>query len=462
MNSRTLAICSLLLAWSGAVASDSPGELPDISDYAWGFPVQTVGEHDFYSVTLPLEFNQSVSDPQMRDAGVYDARGNPVPRVIESIGKTATVVEHVEALPVMAINSQKEQSPEGLRLLLDHQGDRTELELNIGGGMPAAPESLPLAYLVDARGLASKIDALELSWAPIDPGFIAQIIVEGSNDLNNWTELGSGAVAFLEQDTARIERRRVSVSGDRHDFLRIRGTNLPSGWALTDVEAIRRNGVDTSRRAFITLDAASRDQADGGFIFELGGAPDVERVGLVLPDANTVVHAEISVWQANSEHWRPVYNGQFYRLGRGDDSLQSDPVTIRQTRAERWKVVLRRGSTMTPPRLELGWRPDTLLFVAQGEGPYTLATGRARDHDEHYPQDRIMGDRALIVLARKNGPPGMATLGPRYPLGGSDLLQVATPIDWQTVALWIALILGVLAVIVMAVRVLRELGRETR
>ncbi|MGB5591548.1 MAG: DUF3999 family protein, partial [Gammaproteobacteria bacterium] len=103
MNSRTLAICSLLLAWSGAVASDSPGELPDISDYAWGFPVQTVGEHDFYSVTLPLEFNQSVSDPQMRDAGVYDARGNPVPRVIESIGKTATVVEHVEALPVMAI-----------------------------------------------------------------------------------------------------------------------------------------------------------------------------------------------------------------------------------------------------------------------------------------------------------------------------------------------------------------------
>ena len=76
--------CSLLLSFAAdAQTSETAAELPALSDYAWGFPIRTSGNASFYSVELPLEVNRSVTDPDLRDAGVYNGDGKPVPRVFE-------------------------------------------------------------------------------------------------------------------------------------------------------------------------------------------------------------------------------------------------------------------------------------------------------------------------------------------------------------------------------------------
>jgi alpha-beta hydrolase superfamily lysophospholipase len=108
-------------------------------------------------------------------------------------------------------------------------------------------------------------------------------------------------------------------------------------------------------------------------------------------------------------------------------------------------------------QLEVGWRPDKLVFLAQGQPPFTLAAGSANDALNQYPQHRIYGDRSLATLVESNGGMVAASLGPRYELGGPDRLVATKPINWRTLMLWFGLVMGVVFVGLMASKTIREL-----
>jgi hypothetical protein len=77
-----------------------------------------------------------------------------------------------------------------------------------------------------------------------------------------------------------------------------------------------------------------------------------------------------------------------------------------------------------------------------------------------FPQHRIYGDRSIATLAEKNGGVVTASLGPRYPLGGPERLVETRQINWRTIVLWIALVMGVLFVGFMASKTIRELKSQ--
>jgi len=55
----------------------------------------------------------------------------------------------------------------------------------------------------------------------------------------------------------------------------------------------------------------------------------------------------------------------------------------------------------------------------------------------------------------------IATLGARRELGGAAALVVPRPFPWRTTALWAALIGGALVVVLMAVRLAREMQNKS-
>lgn len=432
-----------------------PTETPTSDAYAWGFPLELDGDASFYTVELPLLVNRSVADSELRDAGVYNRAGLPVPRVFQVAQDTTSASEQRAALTALALYEQTDDSPDDLRLRLERNGDGTLLELNAAQtGADESTERLD-AYLLDARDLDRWPQAIELAWPEDLAGFIGRITIEGSNNLEDWRTLGAGAVADLRESGTHVLQNRIPLDGGKQAFLRLSWRDLPDGWRLIGSTAIISDDSTSPVRRYTEIDSAGRDDDDGGYLFDLGGAPTIDRVRLDLPQANTIVNARIYYWQDRRQRWVQVAAGPHYRLGRGDASVNNPPARVSRLRARHFKVLIERGNPGGPPRLALGWRPDQLTFLAQGEPPFVLVAGRAEDERAQFPLERLYGDNAILGLAA-DGPTAAARLGERYALGGPTDLRPTRVISWRRWALWAALIVGVLLVLWMAVRVLRD------
>jgi hypothetical protein len=286
---------------------------------------------------------------------------------------------------------------------------------------------------------------------------MGRVMIDGGNDLQNWSPVGSAVVAYLREDSASIEQRRVKLRRGDFDFLRIRWEGLPEAWHLAQVMGVYLDGAADTVRKFVTLESSSVDPDDGGRIFALGGAPVVDQLRVVLPQANTVISAQVSYWSERREQWLHAGRGSYHHIIRNNNAVISDPIKIKKTRTSKFKVLVTRGPTDVTMQLEVGWRPDRLLFLAQGQAPFTLAAGSANDGMQRFPQHRIYGARSLADLAENNGGGVTATLGPRYTLGGPERLVATRQINWRTLLLWFGLVLGVVFVGYMASKTIREL-----
>jgi hypothetical protein len=217
------------------------------------------------------------------------------------------------------------------------------------------------------------------------------------------------------------------------------------------------DGAADAVRNFITLESTGVDPDDGGRIFPLGGAPMVDQIRVVLPVPNTVISARVFYWSERREQWLTAGQGSYHHIIRNNNAVMSDPLIIKKARSSQFKVVITRGPADVAMQLEVGWRPDKLVFLAQGQPPFTLAAGSANDELNQFPQHRIYGDRSLATLAESNGGVVAASLGPLYELGGPARLVATRQINWRTLLLWFGLVMGVVFVGLMASKTIREL-----
>lgn len=452
---RALALGAVLVLAAAGARSAPEETMPSPLDYAWGWPIEQQSTSGFHEFDLPLEVYRSVADPGLRDVGVYDSRGQPAPRLINApreAGAPDQVVETV-LLPLQATPGTRVGD---MRLALERSDGGTSVRIE---SMAAVDTSLPPAlvgYLADLGERTTRLRAVELDWPRESEPFITQLTVEGSEDLDNWFPLGSGTVAGLSQDDARIERRRIDFELRSVRYLRLSWARAPAQWRLTRLAAHYSQDAQPARRETQTLWPSGRDAEDGGQLYDLGGAPAIDRIALELPGGLDLVRASIYAWDPAGGYWRSVHSGQFYRLQREGGTLESEPAATAPVRAARWKVVIERGSQSANVGLELGWRPDRLLFLAQGQGPWQLVAGSVGDVQANFPQARRYADPEMRDLLKKAGPVGAANLGPRVVLGGEARLEPEQSPEWRRWLLWIGLVAGVLLVGFMALRLMRN------
>ncbi|MBT8077956.1 MAG: DUF3999 domain-containing protein, partial [Gammaproteobacteria bacterium] len=429
---RILLVCLCMTVGNVAAQTD---EIPQPSDYAWGFPIRVSRESSFYTIELPLEVNQSVTDPDLRDAGVYNADGDAVPRLFLPLNDEVERVDYSQSLPILPLAKAQEEAADEIRLIFERSGDDARVEFNAGNASALTATGKPSSYIVDTRALKENIKGLELEWAPLDTGFIGSVVVEGSNDLKSWSPIGSSAVADMRQDNATILQRHVDISNSGHDYLRIGWTGMPEDWRLSGVKGIYTVGMTTVVRRTAEFGADSVDPEDGGIIFDMGGAPFVDRIRVKVMEPDSVISARVFLWQERQKRWIQASNGSFYFIGRGRQTVRNDWNSIQRTRTSRFKIVQTAGRPDPALRLEVSWRPDSLLFLAQGRAPFTLVAGSADDASTGFPQQRIFGDRSIAGLATGTRTASPAQLGPRYSLGGPASLQLSDPTDWRKLLL---------------------------
>jgi hypothetical protein len=458
LATRLMTASMLLLIASGATAA----EVPERDQYAWGFPLQWSGDEGFYMASVPLSVYRSATDTQLRDSGVYNASGQPVPRIYTqppAQPKPASVRAPLSFVPLF---SGQSASPDDLRLRLRREGDGTTvLELDSGAAEAAQTEPAVLSgYIVDTRGVDQDLNTLEYAWDEAHAGLLGRINVEGSNDLQNWQNIGSSTLAQLSYDDASIEQMTTSLKKGSFDYLRLSWRDLPAEWRLDQVTGVFSDQPATTEREWLELEPVSHDAEAGEWIFDAGGFPPVDRVSVLLPAENVLMRATVFHRSGPGKEWRRSHNGVFYHLAKSGGSLESPAAKVGAVRTGEWKLRLNSGSVNGPVKLKLGWIADRLSFVAQGEGPFELAVGRALDESGRYPHHDMLGDKAIFRLLENSGSPGTAAVGQRQVLGGETRLVVAKPAPWRKIGLWIGLAAAVGLVGWLVLSLLRDLKHE--
>jgi hypothetical protein len=162
-------------------------------------------------------------------------------------------------------------------------------------------------------------------------------------------------------------------------------------------------------------------------------------------------------------HWQTLTQGwNAWNLSEGGQQQRSAPLETSGTVTDReWRLQAEPGSEPAQaPELRLGYRPGSVMFLAQGRAPYLLVAGSA-----NVGQAQAALDPMLDALRARNGQqwqPAAASLGAQAQRAGDAAYQPAqTPRDWKNLVLWAVLVLGALVVAGFALSLIRG-NRSTK
>jgi hypothetical protein len=454
-----LVAAALSLCFAHAVAANTP------ADYAYVFPIETTGnagETSAWRVELTPDVYRWMQASSLNDIEIFNAEGRPVPFGPIAIGPTATASESRATLPVLDLPASAKSTGAGdLRLVIDR--DASGRLRRIDAGEKSAPDVPVREWLIDASAFDHAIDHLALQWRAPEAGVVARVAVEASDDLQSWRNAGNATVLRLVQDGAKLERRDVALGGVRAKYLRLR--RLDDGPQLEGlaVEAISiERGSTTPPRVWIdaayeqTLPEAAKRAGITTFEYKLPAPLPVEtaRIELANDNALAAVGLQGLAAAAPGQPWVELGNQTAFRLRQGDETLRNDDMGMRtNARYDRFRIEAPE-TLAAPPHLSFAYRSDSVVFLAEGSGPFLLAAGSAHARHPFYPIDLALA--SIRSKAGKDWQPPLAKLGAAKASAGDAALKVAPPpVPWRRWLLWAILVAGAALIAGLAISLLR-------
>lgn len=428
------------------------------SDYAREWPL-TLGNDNAgaYRVVLDEAVYRSVHRASVSDLDVFNADGEPVTSAVfaaeQPMAQAASSVE----LPWFALPPEVSGSSD-LQVVAERNSDGTvrRIEARVVG----TQAKTTVGWLVDASRLHETIEAIELEWAAVDGPLEETVRVEGSNDLRSWRVLNPGSTMLdLQRDNRRLVQRRIELSGSNR-YLRIASSNTDARLSLTRVNARLARMAGVENWQWVELEAG-RITNDAGTFFEftLPGRFPVERVDVSLPGNSAIEwtlqsrDSEQADWTHRAGPWM-----SFQLNDEGKDSRSNAQALRAPTRDRHWRLSPHNPVGKENPVLRLGYRPEVVVFLAQGSAPFSLAVGSATAQRASAPIAALL--QALRQQRGQAWQPTPAYLGdePTTLEGARALRAPPKNRNWMTWMLWALLITGAVVVAGIAVSLLRGAG----
>lgn len=429
----------------GMVHADAPRP----GDFARGIRLKTDGAAPVYRLDLPDAVYQVATSDDLGDVRVFNRAGEPVSYMLIRPRAVETAAEQVD-LPFFPIHDRKSDEKEQVvRFQLDPDGAVIRI-----GQEPAEGEGRIRGCLVDASRLRRFPEALILDWSSPEIGAVSGSVY-GSDDLSGWQSLvPKAALARLRYGGHTLEQRTIQLPKRRFKYLRILWLDEPLN--MTKVTArLSPFRQEAARRTLCLTGRKIKDEKGSAFLYDAGGRFPVDQAAVVMAGSNRLLEGVLSSRSNDGEDWKVRLRGLFYRLTLGESILESDPADLPSIVTDRHWRLEPTGSGAAPPDLTLAWKPHELAFLAEGEGPFTLAFG---SRSVEAP-DTALG--SLLAALQDGGGVNIearASVGESVVLGGDAALRPpAAPLPWRQMILWAVLAGGVLLLGWMAWRLHREM-----
>lgn len=447
MNERSIVVFMLPVAlfYTTAVLALSP------QDFANGFDLQLEERSPIYRVTLNEGVYRSSAMSDLSDIAVFNAAGEPVPHLLRAPSRTTVRgTSHWTPLPVFPIARNREPGSSNITV----QTDGTLIRIEGADSATAAAQVLD--YIVDASRIQGRITEIELVPSEPGSGFVLPLAVETSADLNSWkTLVGKYHLAALEFAGHQLSQTRIPIPVGTSRYLRLRPLQTTPVLRLAavsaNVQAQASQFVSVSR---LSVAATTAAESPSDIEFDLGGHFPISEAALNFAP-NKLLQATLESRSRASGNWRRRYRGVLYALQRGDLLLRPNPIKLPGVRERYWRLTGIEPQPAAPFSIELAiaWRPDEIVFLAEGAAPYVLAVGRATVPVE--PANYAAGLSKVIDSQRS----ARATLGVPVALGGAEKLSATVTIPWRRIILWAILVCGVAAVGFMVLRLLAQMNK---
>jgi hypothetical protein len=435
MNPRQL-LCALVCALPAAGAADAPAP----EDFAVAFPVAVPTGATLVEVELDARVHRASTTSDLRDLRVFDADGR---LLAQSLHRPGTSAPTPEPVPFFALPEAAATATGGVRVEVARDGTVVSVD---GEERAPASDAGPRRWLLDRSGDRPAVDTLRFDWTPAPSGFVADVVVEVSDDLDRWRPVPvRGALAELERDGVHLRRDHLTLAAPTAaNYLRVSlaGADVP---VLTAVSVVAVSDAAPSVR-WTPLTPASI--AADGWWYDLGGPVPVDAVRVAASAGTHLFAADLAAAASPGDEAIALGRGAFHRAAVDGTTLVSDPVSVR-IRNRRW-LHLEPGAGAPPraPALEVRYTPMLLRFVAEGAAPWQVAVGRRGT-----AQADGTGAAALVRLA-EDASPVRATLGAPVTLAGDAAREPPASFGYL---FWVALVLGVALLGWMLVRLAAEM-----
>lgn len=456
IRSRWFLVVSLVSAVATGAEQDRAVTL---DDFAYGYALETPGVASVYALPLPVDVYRVLQRPDFGDMRVFNAQGQVVPHALLRPAAAKETVARV-ALPVFPVRGN---IPASGAFAVRVNRDASGTIIDIRNDLPTVRDKPVVAYIFDASQIEHELGKLFVQW-PATEGFVATVTVSVSNDLNYWrTIVSSASLAELVHRGERLTRNTLEFAPVKAKYLRL--TLNPTGQTVevSGVEAEPAAKTQEPAPVWVTLDARTETDKEGKayFVFDTGGRFPVERVNILLADANSLVRASLHSRADDKAEWRPRGGGLFYRLNREGSATEfrNDAIAFARTADRLWRIdVATENGAVPGVKLEIGWVPEQITFLARGSGPYQLAFGSVVANNAEQPVAELL---RTLDRSETRVTPTAARISERVVLGGDSLLHPGpAPLPWRRILLWAVLVGGVALLAVMAMGLVRQMGKK--
>jgi hypothetical protein len=427
-------------------------------DYAQQWPL-TLGNADAgaYRVVLDRTVYQQLHSPALKDLVVVNADGFAVAASLFDAAQPLAQPANALEVPWFALPSGGESPSRDIASISEIAADGTLRRVVMTDTGTADGDN---EYLIDTSRLREPVRALQVTWAAGQAPFDRPYRVSASDDLKNWRLVQEeGHLVELENNGARVFEDRIELDGVMAKYLRLAPVRRGQGaLALTAVHAELAPARASERWQWEETAGKRVVEKDGShsFHFQVRGRFPFERADVALP-GNSSNQWTLQSRDDEEAAWRPAGASWIaFQLEDGAESSRSAPQPIGQLDRDRhWRLIPGNEVGDAMPTLRLGYRPEVVVFLAQGKAPYALVAGSARGKRAEAPLPQLVD--ALRAQRGLDWQPADATLGPMQALAGTAALTPAlVERDWKAWLLWALLAGGALVVAGFAFSLLKK------
>ena len=457
-------LCAILIT---ALLAAHTIDAQTVSDFSTRAAVVVPSGTAIARVALPGPSIGALRSANGDDLRIFNTAGLSLPHAVIDAARQApttqdAVGERFAALPIYSssIGAGTATNAPALRII---EGPNRRV-IEVGAATTVADQkreaTVVRGLLFDTRSLKNELRAVELE-GPLPPSLIVKITLDASTDLKSWRTVTSQSPVFDFGNDGPKNRRVDLPLGIKLDgqYLRLTWSDSPS-LAFT---ALRTIGMTNSGRAEPMVIGFGEPQNASESYAEWTITPGLRAnaIRLQTSAANALMPVRVLTRARSGDPWRTVLNTVVYRLASGNNAQSVNGSAPMQTPLENLvRVEALRGYNLTgvPITFALEYAPPNVLFVATGDGPFTIATGNASAQSAAVPVTTLMPNYqsgsefalpVLVATVSVNQPPAKSS-------AVAEIFGIATQ---KSFLLWGVLGLAVIVLGGLALSLLRTSKR---